>query len=148
MTNSLQFAIGLLLLLPVSWLFNGKMNATWAALPLILVLQMMFYVGLTWIWASLTVYIPDLRQSTALLLTVVMFLTPIFYPIEIVPEWAQPIMRGNPFANLVTIYRLTIMDGILPSLAQWVFLIAVAFISFMLGYFWFFRTKKGFADVL
>jgi ABC-type polysaccharide/polyol phosphate export permease len=148
LTNTLQLSIGLLLLLPLAWLVGGRL--TWSVLfiPLLLLLQLLFYSGLTWIWASLSVYIPDLRQFTSLLLMVIMFMTPIFYPIDIVPEWAVSWMSLNPFAQLVTMYRRVIIEGALPSLNQFFWLLVVSLISFMVGYFWFMKTKKGFADVL
>lgn len=148
LSNTIQLSIGLILLLPMTWLLNGSLSWSLIMVPFTLVLQICFYTGLTWIWSSLSVYIPDLRQITSLLLMMGMFLTPIFYPIEIVPEWAIPIMNVNPFANLVTIYRLAIMEGVFPGLEQFASLFLVSFFSLMIGYFWFMHTKKGFADVL
>lgn len=148
LTSTLQLCIGLLLLLPLAGLVGGKLTWSVLTIPLLLLLQVLFYSGLTWIWASLSVYIPDLRQFTSLLLTVIMFMTPIFYPIEIVPEWAIPLMRINPFAQLVTMYRRAIIEGAFPGPNQFFWLLVVCLISFMVGYFWFIKTKKGFADVL
>jgi lipopolysaccharide transport system permease protein len=148
LANTITFFIGMLLLLPLSFLFNGRLSWSLIVLPVIVIVQLMLYVGITWIWTSLSVYLPDLRQFTGLLLTVVMYLTPIFYPMSIVPEWALPIMGLNPFAMLVTIYRTVIMDGAFPSLLQLGILILVSTFMFMAGYFWFDHTKKGFADVL
>ena len=148
LVNTLQFLIGLLLLLPLAIFVSGQLSWSLAAIPFIVFLQILFYMGLTWIWASLSVYIPDLRQLTSLLLTIGLFLTPIFYPIEIVPEWAIPIMKVNPFANLIIMYRQAIMENTFPSAEQFLYLFLIAIISLMAGYFWFMRTKKGFADVL
>ena len=148
LTNTIQLTIGLLLLLPLAALVGGRLSWSVLSIPLILLLQVLFYSGLTWVWASLSVYIPDLRQLTSLMLVVVMFMTPIFYPIEIVPAWAIPWMRLNPFALLVTMYRSAIIEGAFPALYQFFWLLAVSLISFMAGYFWFMKTKNGFADVL
>ena len=57
-------------------------------------------------------------------------------------------MRANPFADLVTMYRLVIIEGSMPALEQFSRFFWEALLSFILGYFWFMRTKKGFADVL
>jgi len=148
LTNTLQLSIGLLLLLPLAWIVSSRLSWPIFSILILLALQIMFYTGLTWIWASLSVYIPDLRQVTSLMLTVIMLLTPIFYPVDIVPEWAHPLMRANPFADLVTMYRLAIIDGSMPGMQQFSRFFWEALLSFMIGYFWFMRTKKGFADVL
>jgi lipopolysaccharide transport system permease protein len=148
LANTITFLIGLLLVIPMSWLLNGWLSWSMVILPVIIFLQVLFYIGVTWIWASFSVYFPDLRQFTGILLTVGMYMTPIFYPQELVPEWAMPIMQINPFANLVSLYRKVIMNGVFPEWGQLVSLLVVSLISFMLGYFWFIHTKKGFADIL
>jgi lipopolysaccharide transport system permease protein len=98
--------------------------------------------------ASLAVYLPDLGQFVSLLLVAWMFLTPIFYPIDVVPPQAWIIFWLNPMARLVTLYRNAFMTGLLPSLGGFIGTLAMCLLVFLLGYFWFMRTKKGFADVL
>lgn len=146
--NNMQFLIGLIFLLPLAWLLNGRLYASLGIVPLLVVMQVILYVGVACIWSSLSVYFNDLRQVTPVLLTIVMFLTPIFYPIEIVPSWAVPIMKINPLASLITMYRMAIMEGVFPGYDQLLIFLLVSIIALMLGYFWFMHTKKGFADVL
>jgi lipopolysaccharide transport system permease protein len=97
---------------------------------------------------SLAVYLPDLTQVISLLLTVWMFLTPIFYPDDVVPAQFSVIFRLNPMARLIRLYRDCFLSGYVPTLQGILItgLICVAVLS--AGYFWFMHTKKGFADVL
>jgi lipopolysaccharide transport system permease protein len=94
------------------------------------------------------VFLPDLRQFTALVTAMLTFMTPIFYPIEVVPEYIQPIMKLNPFTHLITWYRMIFMNGVLPDGGIFILMVLLTLVVLLFGYFWFIRTKKGFADVL
>jgi lipopolysaccharide transport system permease protein len=117
-------------------------------LALIAALQLLFTTGLNWIAASLSVYLPNLRLFISLLLILWMFLTLTFYPEDVVPSQALIIFRLNPTARLVTLYRGAFMKGLLPSLDGLVGAVGLCLLVFLLGYFWFMHTKRGFADVL
>ena len=145
----LQQVIGFVLLLPLAWWVTGQFNWFSLLIPLVLGLQSLLYIGINWLWASLSVYLVDLKQITPLLLTVGMFLTPIFYPVEIVPEWARFIVFTlNPFARLVHLYRQILLEGVIPDIFQWLVFAVVSLVVFMVGFYWFQHTKKGFPDVL
>lgn len=145
---TIQQLIGLVLLLPLAWLVTGSVHWTLTLLPIILLIQMLFFVGLNWIWASLAVYLPDLRQITGLLLMMLMFLTPLFYPREIVPDWAAGILSINPLTGIIDMYRKAIMTGEIIPLGDLAYTGGISLLFFLVGYFWFMRTKKGFSDVL
>jgi lipopolysaccharide transport system permease protein len=148
LTAAIQQVIGFALLVPLAWWVTGGLYATLLFVPVILALQLLFATGLNWIAASLAVYLPDLGQFISLLLTMWMFLTPIFYPEDVVPAQALIIFRLNPMARLVTLYRSAFMNGLLPSLDGFLAAVALCLLAFLLGYFWFMHTKRGFADVL
>jgi lipopolysaccharide transport system permease protein len=144
----IQQTIGFALLLPVAWLVTGKSSWTLAFIPLIFIFQILFYTGVNWIWSSLSVYLPDLKQITTILLSMLMFLTPIFYPMEVLPAWAQKIMIFSPMARIIEMYRNAILTGQVISLRDWVITGGMVLLCFLAGHFWFIHTKKGFSDVL
>jgi len=148
LTATLQQVIGFILLVPLAWWVNGRLYGTLLFVPVIMVLQLLFAIGMNWVVASLAVYLPDLGPLISMLLIVWMFLTPIFYPIDVVPQQAWIIFWLNPMARLVTLYRNAFMTGLLPSLDGFVGTAILCLLAFLAGYFWFMRTKKGFADVL
>ena len=89
-----------------------------------------------------------MAAGVSLLLTMWMFLTPVFYPEKVVPPQMLIIFRLNPMARLVALYRNAFMTGLMPSLRGFIGAVALCLLFFLAGYFWFMRTKKGFADVL
>jgi lipopolysaccharide transport system permease protein len=148
LTASIQQVVGFFLLIPLAWWVTGDLFGTILFVPVILILQLLLAIGMNWITASLSVYIPDLGQMLSLVLTIWMFLTPIFYPEDVVPSQALILFKLNPMARLVKLYREAFMTGELPNLNELLGTAFFCFFIFLLGYFWFMHSKKGFADVL
>ncbi len=144
----IQEVIGFILLIPLTWIVNGRFYWTLVLFPLVLMLQVLFYMGVNWVWSSLAVYFPDLKHFTTLFLAAFIFLTPIFYPMSIIPSQAVIFINLNPFTHLVNMYRDIFMQGVIPGIGESLGMIIFCLIIFMAGYWWFVRTKKGFADVL
>ncbi|MGF1569121.1 MAG: ABC transporter permease [Nodosilinea sp.] len=112
-------------------------------LPLILLT-----VGLSWFLTSLGVYLRDVSQVTTILTTVLMFLSPIFYPPSALPDNLKPMLLLNPLAPALAQVRDVLMWGKVPNFQSWVvYLIASGAVAW-LGFAWFQKTRKGFADVL
>lgn len=148
LTASIQQVVGFLLLIPLVWIITGNLYWTILIVPGIMVIQLLLAIGMNWMTASLAVYIPDLGPLITLLLTIWMFLTPIFYPENVVPPQALFLFQINPMARIVRLYREAFMAGHLPDLASLLGTIIFCVFIFLLGYFWFMHSKKGFADVL
>lgn len=148
LTASLQQVVGFALLVPLAWVVSGNLFWTLLLVPVIFLLQLLFSIGLNWVAASLSVYLPDIGQLISLILTLWMFLTPIFYPEDVVPPQALILFQLNPMARLVRLYRGAFMTGQLPGIEEWLVTVFLCAFTFLLGYFWFTHSKKGFADVL
>jgi lipopolysaccharide transport system permease protein len=135
------FVIGLLAV-------RGSVPASVVWLPLLLIPQILFTAGLAWILAATAVYVRDLGQVTGYLLTLWFFLTPICYPESSLPAGAIALLRFNPLFVLVRAYRAVFLENQAPSMrgviGLWVIGAAVA----VIGYAWFHRLRKNFADVI
>ena len=140
--------IGLIILALALLLLRGLAPFGLLLVPLLLVPQVLLMLGLTWLLASLGVFLRDLGQAIGLVMTGWMFLTPIFYTPAAVPENWRWLLLINPMAPLIMAYRAALLgDGSLdlPSLAG-VALLAIAVC--LAGGTWFMRTKHAFVDVL
>ena len=122
------------------------LSALW--LPVLLVPQLIFALGVAWLIASLGVYLRDIAQGITLLLMAWMYLTPIIYPESIVPDRFRTFINLNPFTSLVRSYRRIFLEGAAPDWRGLAYFAAVALLIFIFGYWWFARTRKGFADVV
>ena len=126
----------------------GTTSFTMLLLPLVLLPLFLFTLGVSFFVASLGVYVRDTAYVVQVVLQILFFMTPIFYPIQEVPERFRWPLRLNPLAILIEEARKVFLYGELPD---WVFLgcaflVSLAVLQF--GFVWFNRTKKGFADVL
>ena len=137
----LIFLIGLLAV-------RGSVPPSVAWLPLLLVPQLLFTVGLSWFLAATGVYVRDLGQAIGYLLTLWFFLTPICYPESSLPASVAPILRFNPLFVLVRAYRALFLENHAPSLRGIVVLWLVSLAVAVIGYAWFHRLRKSFADVI
>ena len=123
-----------------------ELTALW--LPVLLIPQLLFTLGASWLIASLGVFLRDITQGITLLLMAWMYLTPIIYPESIVPDRFRPLMNFNPFTALVRSYRRTFLEGAAPDWSGLAYFAAFALVIFVFGYWWFARTRKSFADVV
>lgn len=146
-----SFAVGMvwffLLFLGAVFIF-GKLSFTMLLLPLILLPLFLFTLGVSFFVSSLSVYVRDTPYLVGVLLQILFFMTPIFYPIAAIPERFRWPLQLNPLTILIEEARKVFLYGELPD---WRFLGAAFLISLLalhLGFLWFHKTKKGFADVL
>jgi lipopolysaccharide transport system permease protein len=129
-------------------LIYGMPHASLIYLPLIIAPFSLFVLGGCWILASLGVFLRDVAQVIGVFVTVLMFLSPIFYPATALPEGYRELIFFNPLTLAVEQVRDALFWGRSPDMVAlgiyWVLSLVVAW----LGYSWFQKTRKGFADVL
>jgi lipopolysaccharide transport system permease protein len=149
MGNSLfHFAVSLCVWLVTYLALFGVPHWQVLLLPLVLLPLVLFVMGLSWSLASLGVYLRDVGQIIGVLITVLMFLTPIFYPASSLPSDYQVLMFLNPLTPPIEMTRDMLYWGRLPDMAMLMIYTAGSLAFAILGFAWFQKTRKGFADVL
>jgi lipopolysaccharide transport system permease protein len=143
-----QFVVSLGVWLVAYGLLFGVPHWHVLLLPLVVLPLVLFVMGLSWALASLGVYLRDVGQIIGVLITVLMFLTPIFYPASALPAAYQPLLFMNPLTAPIEMARDLMYWGKLPSLSLLAVYGAGALGFALLGFAWFQKTRKGFADVL
>ena len=125
-------------------------HASWALLfvPVALALVLLFSYGVALILSASSVFFHDTVHLYQALLTAWMYLTPIFYPVEIVPPAWAPIFYLNPLYHLVTIFREPIYSGQWPDPTNVAAAAAYAFGTAALGWWYFERSRDRFAGYL
>lgn len=127
--------------------FIGFLNWMWIWLPIALALQFLFTMGLVAVLSAFCVFLRDIQQIVTLMLTAWFFLTPIIYPLSLLPETLQPWMILNPMHSFVQFYREIIILGEFSVEHFQIMTLSAAF-SFFLGGWLFMRIKHAFGDVL
>ena len=129
-------------------LFLHKICLVAVCLPLIFIPLILFSCGIAWFVASLGVFLRDLSHAIGIVLQVLYFMTPIFYSVEMVPEKFRPILLLNPLTPIVQSARQVLMYSQWPNWQALGIVMLLSMAVFQMGYFWFMKTKRGFADVL
>ncbi|OYT92812.1 MAG: sugar ABC transporter permease [Burkholderiales bacterium PBB3] len=141
-------AVSMLLLVGLSAWELGSLQWTALALPLVWLPLLPLCVGLGWLLSAIGTYVQDVGQLLGAALSALMFLSPIFFPVEALPEAARGLMFLNPLALVMSQTREVLLLGQWPDWAllgwQFVACMAVAFVGAA-----FFKTARvGFADVV
>lgn len=129
-------------------IFFGAPPLTILILPVVLLPLLVFTFGISLFLSSLGVYLRDLTQVTGVLTTALMFLSPVFYPTEILPEKVKVFVLINPLALAVEQAREVMVWGRPVDWGAWTIFLLVSLMLTWLGFVWFQKTRKGFADVL
>lgn len=126
----------------------GAPKVTILLLPGVILPAILFIVGLTWFFSALGVYLRDISQVTTILVTVTMFLSPIFYPISALPDNFRPLLFLNPLTPTLEQFRGILMGGQVPEFKLWIACLTASALVAWLGFAWFQKVRRGFADVL
>jgi ABC-type polysaccharide/polyol phosphate export permease len=138
--------LGLVLVAVGVWLKHFSVMAL--LLPLYMLPLGLFAIGVSWIVASLHVYVRDTAQALSVVLTFWFWITPIFIIEEQIPPPLRFLPRVNPLAYVVHAYRERLLSSRLPSLRELAVIAAFGAVTFLLGGLFFRHLKRGFADVL
>ena len=140
------FGVGAIML--VLGILEQRLNWTVLLLPLVVVPQLLFVLGLCYLMAVTGAYLPDLREALKAVVRVSFFVTPIIWPVSRVPEDWRFLVDYNPLAVLVETYRDLILTGTLPSGSSTIYFSLVALVLFVVGFAMYNRVKHNFADLL
>ena len=138
----------LLVLLAVQLLFKVVLPWTVILFPLVLLPLIFFSMGLAWFLAAMGVFIRDIGQITSVVTTVLMFLSALFYPVSALPREYQAVLSFNPLVFLISESRKVLVFAAMPAWGDWVVLLLVSLTIASLGFWWFQKVRKGFADVI
>ena len=149
MASSLFHAfISLLVLLGFYFFVHGSLSWTVVLLPLVLLPLVIFIVGLSWFVASLGTYIRDIGQVVGIIVMAMMFLSPIFYPASAFPDSYRVLFYLNPLTFMIEQTRQVLLWGQMPAWSGLAVYFSVSVAVAWMGFAWFQKTRKGFADVL
>jgi ABC-type polysaccharide/polyol phosphate export permease len=127
---------------------EGRLHLTALLLPLIIVPQLLFTLGLCYLMAVAGTYVPDIRETLRAVVRATFFITPIIWPVEKVPENLRFLVDYNPLAFLVESYRRLILEGEFPGAAATAYFSLFAVALLVVGFTVFTRLKHNFADLL
>ena len=140
--------VSVAVLLVAKFFFMGSVPMTALFFPLVILPLLILILGLSWALASLGVFARDVGQTIGLITSVMLFMSPVFFPVESLPASLQPWMRLNPLTFIIEQVRAVLVWGHEPHWSGLLLYAIIAVAVAWLGFAWFQKTRKGFADVL
>ncbi len=128
--------------------FFGVPHLSILYLPVVLFPLTLFILGISFFLASLGVYIRDIGHVVGVFSTLLMFLSPIFYPLTAIPEKYRFLLHFNPLTPFLGWARDVMFWGKSPDWSLYPLVLLCSIFCLVLGFAWFQKTRKGFADVL
>ncbi len=147
-TSLIQNTLGVGALMLVLGVLEHRLHWTVILLPLVMVPQLLFTLGLSYLMSAAGTYVPDVRETLRAVVRATFFITPILWPAGRVPEDWKFLVDYNPLAFLVNAYRDLILEGELPGVMGAVYFSLFAAALFAVGFMVFNRVKHNFADLL
>lgn len=147
-TPFLSYGIAIILLSLYTVVFLNNSMVVLLILPLVLLLQMLFTLGIAFLTATISVFFRDIMQIVQVAISFWIYLTPILYPIEMLPSWARLAMYINPLYPLISIYQSLLVNGVFTNLYILALTLAWSFSFFIIGAFFFNKLKYEFTDWL
>ncbi|MDX9851534.1 MAG: ABC transporter permease [Anaerolineaceae bacterium] len=149
----------------ISTIITGLVNLVLSIVPLIIVMLVikvpikitiliapvgmlffaLFSLGVGLLLSTIGIYFADIVEMYAIILTAWMYLTPIIYPITMLPDWAQYWIRLNPMFHLVQFFRDFVLYGTIPPASSWLLCFGISFIVFIIGWTIFTENSDEFA---
>ena len=117
-------------------------------LPIALFPFAIFVLGLSWLLAALGVYLRDISQFVGVAVMALMFLSPIFYPLSALPEGYREVVALSPITAAVDQARDLMFWGQPLAWGSWSIYLVISLVIGWLGFAWFQKTRRGFADVI
>lgn len=142
-----SYGIALLLLLLYKIIYSGAF-AVILLLPLIVFLQIFFTMGIVFLTATVSVFFRDIMQLVHVVISFWIYLTPILYPISLLPGWAKTVMYFNPLFPFITVYQSLFVSGAVDGWSMLLLSSLWTVLFFVIGSFVFNKLKYEFADWL
>lgn len=143
-----QLLIGGAILLVLHLIGLGNIPLSALALPLVWLPLLPLCLGLTWLLSAVGLFIRDIGQIVSLTMSALVFISPVFFPVEVLPAKVQEWMWLNPLAPIMTQTRTVLLQGQWPDWSQFLLSLATCTLIAVAGAVVFKRLREGFSDVI
>jgi len=146
-TGIVNLLLSVIPLLAMTLIVGRPIRWTILFLPIPIILLAAFALGVGLLLSSLAVRFPDIAEMYQIILQAWMYLTPIMYPADILPEAIRKLQLLNPMYYLILLFRVPIYDGVLPSLPLILAATAISLVTLTIGWIYFSHQTDKFAYI-
>jgi lipopolysaccharide transport system permease protein len=143
-----QMAVSFAVLVAFLAFGAAQLHATLLLAPIVIAPLVLVTLGVCWFVSAIGVYLRDIGQTVGLIITLLMFVSPIFYPLSAVPEAYRSLVKANFLTFIIEQFRAVVIAGALPDWGGLAIYAVAGVVVAWAGLYWFDRSRKGFADVM
>jgi lipopolysaccharide transport system permease protein len=145
-----NFLLSMVVLFAVLAIFGPRHPEGLIYLPVLLLIQIVMNLGFAYLLAAANVFFRDVQHILGILLTAWYFLTPVLFSVEIVADrpTERELLYLNPMSAVVVSYQRALLDGLPPEWGRLLYSAAFALVIFVLGFWYFRRSKDDFEEAL
>lgn len=144
LSGLVNLGFSLIAMFIVMLITDAPFHATLLLLPIPIFYTFLFSVGLGILLSAVTVFFRDIAHFYSVFILAWTYFTPIFYPVEILPDAAMKLMQINPMYHLVTYMRSIVLYGVFPSLKENLLCLCLGLLMLALGLFVFYKKQDKF----
>lgn len=144
MSSFVNLLFSLIAVIIIMYTMNVKIEISILFMPILFIYVFTFSLGISLILSSLNVFFRDVRHLYGVLLTAWSYLTPIFYPIDIIPIEFKWIVENNPLYVMITYFREIVLYGQIPTLQMNIDCILSCVLSLTIGAIVFYKSQDKF----
>ncbi|MBV9087583.1 MAG: ABC transporter permease [Acidobacteriaceae bacterium] len=148
MSNMVNFAFAMVAVLISLWVTQHPLNGSLIALPLVILVQFLFTLSLSYFLAMLHVPFRDTQYLLGILLMLGFYIVPIFYDSAAIPAQYQRIYHLNPLVGILEAYRTILLHGQVPELKPLITALGLSCVLLVVGCTWFVRVSYSFIEEL
>jgi lipopolysaccharide transport system permease protein len=148
LASCLSQIVAMIFLFLYVFVLRGKLPWTYSLIPVLFVFQILFLIGVSFIFSAVGVYFGDLKDFVQLFCVAGLYLVPIFFLPQWVPDYLRPILFLNPFSYMVWCYQDLFYFGRFEHPWAWVIFLVMSSAFFLIGYRVFRRLRIMFGNVL
>jgi lipopolysaccharide transport system permease protein len=146
LTKIVDLGFGLIILVALMVYLGYPPEWTIIWVPVLFFIHFLFTLGIAFPLAALNLFFHDVRFLVGVILTLWFYLTPVIYPVDIVPERYEIVFDLNPNALFINAYRRVVLEGVSPGTDRLLLGLGVALLTLLIGYYLFKRMEPRFAD--
>ena len=144
LSGLVNLGFSLIAMFIVMLITDAPFHATLLLLPIPIFYTFLFSVGLGILLSAVTVFFRDIAHFYSVFILAWTYFTPIFYPVEILPDAVMKLMQINPMYPLVTYMRSIVLYGVFPSLKENLLCLCLGLLMLALGLFVFYKKQDKF----
>lgn len=148
LSKFIDLVLTLVILVLFMLVFGISYKLTLLYFPLVFVFQFLLVAGISFILSALNVFYRDVENVISVVLILWMYITPVIYPQEFIPEKFIPIFNLNPMMPIINSYRNIVLFGVPPAWTSFIYACIFSVVIFVVGFLFFKSKSKHFADVV